>query len=105
MFEAVLTMHIVGNKACFYAVYVISKQKNKEKSNYMVATIICNIITLSGYIMELTSSELSAMMVAVKMEYLGKVFVGTFLLFTFLQIFLNCPLLSITVNLYNDTIL
>ena len=85
MFEAVLTMHIVGHMACFYAVYVISKQKNKEKSNYMVATIICNIITLSGYIMELTSSELSAMMVAVKMEYLGKVFVGTFLLFTFIR--------------------
>lgn len=85
MHEVVLTTHLVGLIACFYAVYIISKQKNKEKSNYMVATIMCNIITLAGYILELTSSDLSAMMVAVKIEYLGKAFVGTFLLFTFIR--------------------
>lgn len=85
MHDVVLATHLVGLVACFYAVYIISKQKNKEKSNYMIATIICNIITLTGYILELTSSELSAMMVAVKIEYLGKTFVGTFLLFTFIR--------------------
>lgn len=83
--ELMLGIHFVGLLFSFFAVYTIAKSENKEKANYMVVTIVCNIISIAGYIFELMSTDLSAMLVAVKMQYLGKAFVGTFLLFTFVR--------------------
>ena len=81
----VLGIHIVGLVFCFFTVYAIGRSERREKANYMVVTIVCNIISLVGYILELMSATEESMITAVKMQYLGKGFVGTFLLFTFVR--------------------
>ena len=81
----VLGIHMVGFLVCFFIVYAIGKRENKHRANYMVVTIVCNVISLVGYILELMSTTEDAMINAVKMQYLGKAFVGTFLLYTFIR--------------------
>lgn len=83
MYEIMLGIYILGIAICFYSVYIIVARKNTQKASFMVVVIVCSIINLVGYLLELTSMELSAMMVAVKFQYLGKAFIGTFLLLTF----------------------
>lgn len=83
MYEIMLGIYILGIAICFYSVYIIVARKNTPKASFMVVVIVCSIINLVGYLLELTSMELSAMMVAVKFQYLGKAFIGTFLLLTF----------------------
>ncbi len=83
MHEIMLTICVLGIVMCFYSVYIIVARKNTEKASFMVVVIICSTMNLVGYLLELTSTELSAMMVAVKFQYLGKTFAGTFLLLTF----------------------
>lgn len=80
-----LGIHLAGLIVCFFIVYMLGRSENKQKSNFMVVTIVCNIISLVGYILELMSTTKEAMLVAVKIQYLGKCFVGTFLLFTFVR--------------------
>lgn len=81
--EIMLGIHVIGLVVCFFTVYMIGRSNAKEKANYMVVTIACNIISLVGYILELMATTEEAMITSVKVQYLGKGFVGTFLLFTF----------------------
>lgn len=83
MHEIMLALYIFGIMMCFYSVYIIVARKNTEKASFMVVVIVCSIMNLVGYLLELTSTDLSAIMVAVKFQYLGKAFIGTFLLLTF----------------------
>ena len=81
----VLGIHIASLVVCFFIVYMLGRRENKHRANYMVVTIVCNVISLVGYILELMSTTEEAMITAVKMQYLGKSFVGTFLLYTFIR--------------------
>lgn len=81
----VLGIHIASFLVCFFIVYMLGRRENKHRANYMVVTIVCNVISLVGYILELMSTTEEAMITAVKMQYLGKSFVGTFLLYTFIR--------------------
>ena len=83
MHAIMLSIYIFGIILCFYSVYIIVARKNTEKASFMVVVIVCSIMNLLGYLFELTSTELSAIMVAIKFQYLGKAFSGTFLLLTF----------------------
>ena len=74
----VLGIHIAGFIVCFFIVYMLGRRENKQKANYMVVTVVCNIL-------ELMASSEEAMITAVKMQYLGKSFVATFLLYTFVR--------------------
>lgn len=80
-----LGIHLAGLVVCFFIVYMLGRNENKQKANYMVVTIVCNIISLVGYILELLSTTQESMITAVKMQYLGKCFITTFLLFTFVR--------------------
>ena len=81
----VLGIHIAGFLVCFFIVYAIGRRENKHRANYMVVTVVCNVISLVGYILELMATNEAAMITAVKMQYLGKSFVGTFLFYTFVR--------------------
>lgn len=81
----VLGIHIASFVVCFFIVYMLGRRENKHRANYMVVTIVCNVISLVGYILELMSTTEEAMVNAVKMQYLGKSFVATFLLYTFIR--------------------
>lgn len=81
----VLGIHIASFLVCFFIVYMLGRRENKHRANYMVVTIVCNVISLVGYILELMSTTEEAMITAVKMQYLGKSFVGTFLLYSFIR--------------------
>lgn len=81
----VLGIHIASLVVCFFIVYMLGRRENKHRANYMVVTIVCNVISLVGYILELMSTTEEAMITAVKMQYLGKSFVATFLLYTFIR--------------------
>lgn len=83
--EIMLGIHVIGLVVCFFTVYMIGRSNTREKANYMVVTIACNIISLVGYILELMAATEEAMITSVKVQYLGKCFVGTFLLFTFVR--------------------
>lgn len=83
--EIVILIHFIGLLFCFATMYSMGKSESKQDANYMVVTIVCNIISLGGYICELMATDLSGMIVAAKMQYLGKGFVGTFMLFTFVR--------------------
>ena len=83
MHEIMLLLYVFGIAMCFYSVCIIIVRKNTDKASFMVVVITCSIINLVGYLLELSSTELSAIMVAVKIQYLGKAFIGTFLLLTF----------------------
>ena len=78
-------IHVIGLIVCFFTVYMIGRSNTREKANYMVVTIACNIISLVGYILELMATTEEAMITSVKVQYLGKCFIGTFLLFTFVR--------------------
>ena len=80
-----LGIHVIGLIVCFFTVYMIGRSNTREKANYMVVTIACNIISLVGYILELMATTEEAMITSVKVQYLGKCFIGTFLLFTFVR--------------------
>ena len=81
----VLGIHIASFLICFFIVYAIGRRENKHRANYMVVTIVCNVISLVGYMLELMSTNEASMITAVKMQYLGKTFIGTFLLYTFIR--------------------
>ena len=83
--EIMLGIHVIGLVVCFYTMYMIAKSNTKERANDMVVTIACNIISLVGYMLELMATTEEAMLTAVKIQYLGKGFIGTFLLFTFVR--------------------
>ena len=83
--EIMLGIHVIGLIVCFFTVYMIGRSNTREKANYMVVTIACNIISLVGYILELMATTEEAMITSVKVQYLGKCFIGTFLLFTFVR--------------------
>ena len=83
--EIMLGIHVIGLVVCFFTVYMIGRSNTREKANYMVVTIACNIISLVGYILELMATTEEAMITSVKVQYLGKCFIGTFLLFTFVR--------------------
>ncbi len=78
-------IHVIGLIVCFFTVYMIGRSNTREKANYMVVTIACNIISLVGYILELMATTEEAMITSVKVQYLGKCFIETFLLFTFVR--------------------
>ena len=96
--DFMLGIHLVGLVVCFFIVYMLGRSENKQKANYMVVTIVCNIISLVGYILELMSSTEEAMLTAVKVQYLGKCFVGSFLLYTFIKYYKwNFPKLALSI--------
>lgn len=74
----VLGIHIASLVVCFFIVYMLGRRENKHRANYMVVTIVCNVISLVGYILELMSTTEEAMITAVKMQYLGKALWGLF---------------------------
>ena len=83
MHEFMLTLHIIAVALCFYSVYVLVARKNTEKASYMVVVTVLSTLSIIGYILEITAVEQAAIMVAVKVQYIGKAFLGTFLLLTF----------------------
>lgn len=83
MHEFMLTANIIAVALCFYSVYILVARKNTEKAGFMVVVTVLSTLSIIGYVLEITSTELSAMLVAVKIQYIGKTFLGTFLLLTF----------------------
>ncbi len=83
MYEFMLAIHIIAIALCFYSVYVLVARKNTDKAGFMVVVTVLSTLSIIGYMLEITSTELSAMLVAVKIQYIGKAFLGTFLLLTF----------------------
>ena len=101
-----LGIHLVSLIVCFFIVYMLGRSENKQKANFMVVTIACNIISLVGYILELMSTTKESMITAVKMQYSGKAFVATFLLFTFVRYYKwNFPKLAMRIFWFIDLVM
>lgn len=83
MHEFMLVANIIGLALCFYAVYVLVARKNTEQAGFMVVVTVLSTLSIMGYVLEITSTELPAILMAVKIQYVGKAFLGTFLLLTF----------------------
>ena len=83
MHELILIANIIGVVLCFYAIYVLVVRKNTEQAGFMVVVTVLSTLSIMGYVLEITATELPAILMAVKIQYIGKVFLGTFLLLTF----------------------
>ena len=73
-------LHIVGLIAMIALLYAIMQKRDCKYKTYMMFTILCGICALVGRCLYITSEDLSGLMVANKMEYLGKCFANYFAL-------------------------
>lgn len=71
--QGVMTAIFVGGIFLgFSSIIIMGLQKPSENQKILMITTICTVITFIGYYFEVTSQSIEAMLIAIKMGYLGK---------------------------------
>ena len=84
MYTALVTIQIIAVVFCFVCVAVLLLQKGSEVTKLILVGCLCAFIQNAGYLLEMMSSNLDEVMIAIRLEYIGTAFVSTlFMLFVF----------------------
>lgn len=91
MIQAIwLTIHVIGTLMAIALLVSMVRKKESDYRTYMMMTDVCCIIALTARCLGIYSTELSALLVSLKMEYLGKCFANFFAVL-FIINFRNIP--------------
>jgi len=80
MYSVLLIMQILAVILSFVSVALLVMQKSSTPSKLMLITCLCSFIQNCGYFLEMRSQNLSEVMTAVKIEYVGGSFIMTLLM-------------------------
>ncbi len=87
MFNFLLCVQIIAFLAGLISVFLIASQNNTTLAKIMLLTCACSMIQNAGYLMEMTSNNISEAMIAVRFEYIGSAYIATWL---FIFVFRYC---------------
>ena len=76
MYELMLELHIAGIFICLYMLYLLLRRRGRQSNSFVVLAIVLNIFILLGYTFELLATDVSEMLLAIQMGYMGKCFAG-----------------------------
>ena len=77
MYSALVAIQIAAMCLSFMCVAVLLMQKTAENSKLMLVVCLAAFIQNAGYYLELTSSNIGEVMIAIRLEYVGTSFVVT----------------------------
>lgn len=75
MYHALIVIQIIAILICFACVILLTLQKDTQLAKLMLMIVICGFVQNAGYLMELTSTNLTEVMMAVRFEYIGAAFI------------------------------
>lgn len=87
MYAMINIIQIVGVIVGFLTIIVVARQKASENQKVLLLACCCAFLSILAYTMEINSTSLEAMLVALKFGYLGKCYV---LLFFFMFMAAYC---------------
>ncbi len=76
MYEFMLEIHIVGVIICVYMLQLLLRRRERQSNSFIVLAIIFDMMMLIGYVFELLSTNVSEMLLAIQIGYMGKCFAG-----------------------------
>ena len=76
MYELMLEMHIAGIIVCVYMLQLLLRRRQRQSNSFIVLAIIFDMLMLIGYVFELLSTNVSEMLLAIQIGYMGKCFAG-----------------------------
>lgn len=79
MYNVILGAQIVAVLVCLLSIVLLLYQRNTQQSKMMLLTIVCAFIQNFGYLLELTSTDLGEVMIAIQVEYVGTAYIAYFL--------------------------
>ena len=84
MYSALLTLQIIAVIFSFACAAVLLVQKGSEVTKLILVGCLCAFIQNAGYLLEMMSSNLDEVMIAIRLEYIGTAFIATMsMLFVF----------------------
>lgn len=89
MYEIIMTAQGIGIVILFVLIFHIWKCYNCKEQKYLLMAMICVMINLLGYSLEMTSTNIDVAIISNKLSYLGKCFLGWFM-FMFIVNFCEC---------------
>lgn len=88
MYQAFIVVLLLSLLLCFFCISIMAMQKPSNNQKILLIASVCAFISCYGYYCELISSSMDAMLISIKVGYLGKVF-AIFLYTTFILNYAN----------------
>ncbi len=79
MYQFILITQIIAVLICLLSIILLLFQRNTQQSKMMLLTIVCAFIQNYGYLLELRSTTLGEVMMAIQVEYIGTAYIAYFL--------------------------
>ncbi len=79
MYNVMFGAQIVAVLICLLSIVLLLYQRNTQQSKMMLLTIVCAFLQNFGYLLELTSTSLGEVMMAIQIEYVGTAYIAYFL--------------------------
>lgn len=79
MYEMLIGIQGIGIVILFLVIFHIWEQYNCKEQMYLLMSLICVLINLLGYLMEMLSQNMGMAIASTKVSYLGKCFLGWFM--------------------------
>ncbi|MCM1424762.1 MAG: ATP-binding protein, partial [bacterium] len=86
MYEGLVVFQIFMVIGCFFFIILMTRQRESALSKLMLCIGFMSAIQNAGYLLEMLSRDIGEAMIAVRVEYMGGVFISTFL-FVFVAIY------------------
>ncbi|MBQ6574490.1 MAG: response regulator [Lachnospiraceae bacterium] len=84
MYTILLTLQIIAAIFSFVCAAVLLLQKGSEVTKLILVGCLCAFIQNAGYLLEMMSTNLDEVMIAIRLEYIGTAFIATMsMLFVF----------------------
>ena len=84
MYTILLTLQIIAANFSFACAAVLLLQKGSEVTKLILVGCLCAFIQNAGYLLEMMSTNLDEVMIAIRLEYIGTAFIATMsMLFVF----------------------
>ncbi len=79
MYEGLVIFQIIMVLGCFFFIILMTRQRESVLSKLMLCIGFFGAIQNAGYLLEILSRDVGEGMIAVRVEFLGGVFISTFL--------------------------
>lgn len=79
MYEVLVGIQGISMVVLFLMIFHIWEQYNCKEQMYLIMSLVCVLINLFGYLMEMLSQNMEMAIASTKVSYLGKCFLGWFM--------------------------
>nr|MBQ8253676.1 response regulator [Lachnospiraceae bacterium] len=76
MYELMLEIHIACIIICVYMLQLLLRRNKRQSNSFIVLAVIFDMLMLIGYVFELKATNISEMLLAIQIGYMGKCFAG-----------------------------